>query len=192
MSKGNKKEQISLATSGDSSAELGDAPWLWVSAPCRAPACPAASYQGLEQDKGLAGQARKSLGLPFTHLMLTVGGHGPAWRALLLLRSQAEGRDVLHALTLCISSAGCRVPRSSVLSVTPSRLLETFGASTYEGPSGRAGPATRLSSSHPGGEERPQQKKDVLKFKEKTNQRLQTWTRGYRSSGEPRLPGPAI
>lgn len=141
VSKGNKKEQISLATSGDSSAELGDTPWLWVSAPCRAPACPAASYQGLEQDKGLAGQARKSLGLPFTHLVLTVGGHGPAWRALLLLRSQAEGRDVLHALTLCISCAGCRVPRSSVLSVTPSRLLETFGASTYEGPSGRAGPS---------------------------------------------------
>lgn len=57
------------------------------------------------------------------------------------LQSQAKGRDVLHALTLCISSAGCRVPRSSVLSVTPSRLLETFGASTYEGPSRRAGPS---------------------------------------------------
>lgn len=69
-----------------------------------------------------------------------------------------------------VKNAGCGlwVPRSSVLSVTPSRLLETFGASTYEGPSGRAGPSDSwLSSSHPGGEERPQQKKDVLKFKKK-------------------------
>lgn len=77
----------------------------------------------------------------FTHPVLPVGGHGPACKALLILQSQAKGRDVLHTLTLCISSAGCRVPRSSVLSVTPSRLLETFDASTYEGPSRRAGPS---------------------------------------------------
>lgn len=42
-----------------------------------------------------------------------------------------------------VKNAGCGlwVPRSSVPSATPSRLLETFGASTYEGPSGRAGPS---------------------------------------------------
>lgn len=91
--------------------------------------------------RGLQDRQGRHWDSPFTHLVLTVRGHGPAWRALLLLQSQAKGRDVLHALTLCISSAGCRVPRSSVLSVTPSRLLETFGAFTYEGPSRRAGPS---------------------------------------------------
>lgn len=141
MSKGNKKEQISLAASGDSSAGLGDGPLLWVSALCRVPACPAASCQGLEQDR----QGRH-WGSPCPHLVLPVGGHGPACRALLLLPSQAKGRAVLHALTLCISCAGCRVPRSSVLSVTPSRPLETSGASTYEGPAG--GRDRLLSSAH--------------------------------------------
>lgn len=64
MSKGNQKEQISLAPSDDSGAELSDEPRLWVSVLCRAPACPSASCQGLEPDKGLAGQAGKALGLP--------------------------------------------------------------------------------------------------------------------------------
>ena len=83
MSKGSRKEQICLAASSDSAAgqgaradlsaetplpraaEFGDTPWLWDSASCRAPACPAASCQGLEWDEGLAGQATKALGLPF-------------------------------------------------------------------------------------------------------------------------------
>lgn len=91
--------------------------------------------------RGLQDRQGRHWDSPFTHLVLPVGGRGPACRALLILQSQAKGRDVLHTLTLCISSAGCRVPRSSVLSVTPSRLLETFDASTYEGPSRRAGPS---------------------------------------------------
>lgn len=210
MSKGSRKEQICLAASGESAAGQGALAdpsaetslpgaavthlWLWVSASCRAPACPAASCQQLEWHEGFAGQARKASGLPLLagcaccwENMALLGGAGPLGGALLAapapvllpLRSQANGRVMrvvlLRSLTLFISSAGCRVPRSSVPSVTPSRLLETFGASTYEGPSGRD-PATWLSSSHQGGEERQQQKKDVLKFKEKTNQRLQTWT----------------
>lgn len=145
---------------------------------------------GWSGTRDLQGRQERHRGSPFSQVLPAVGRTWPCLEGeegglaapapvLLPLRSQANGRVMravlLRALTLFISSAGCRVPRSSVPSVTPSRLLETFGASTYEGPSGRD-PATRLSSSHQGGEERQQQKKDVLKFKEKTNQRLQTWT----------------
>jgi len=162
-------------------AEFGDAPWLWVSASCRASARPAASCQGLEWDGGLAGQAGTALGLPvltacarcWEGMALPGGGNGgglaPPAPVLLPPRSQAEGRMVwvvlLRCLTLFISSAGCRVPRSSVPNATPSHLPETFGASTYEGPSGRAGPSYSAQLITPRGRRTTAtKKKDVLKM----------------------------
>lgn len=97
MSKGSRKEQICLAASGDSTAGqgaladpsaetslpgaavFGDTPWLWVSASCRAPACPAASCPRLEWHKGFAGQARKVSGLPL------LAGCACCWENMALL-----------------------------------------------------------------------------------------------------------
>lgn len=97
---------------------------------------------GSGEGQGACRTGKEGIGTPRSHILCSLleamalpGG------PYLLQQFQARGRDVLHTLTLCISSAGCRVPRSSVLSVTPSRLLETFGVSTYEGPSRRAGPS---------------------------------------------------
>lgn len=104
--------------------------------------------------RGLQGREERHWGFSFSQLVPAVGrslvlleGKWDCLTApvLLPLRSQAKGRVMqvvlLHSLTPFISSAGCRVPRSSVPSATPSHLPETFGASTYEGPSGRAGPS---------------------------------------------------
>lgn len=106
MSKGSRKEQICLAASGESAAGQGALAdpsaetslpgaavthlWLWVSASCRAPACPAASCQQLEWHEGFAGQARKASGLPLLagcaccwENMALLGGAGPLGGALL-------------------------------------------------------------------------------------------------------------
>lgn len=109
---------------------------------------------------------------------------------LLPLRSQPKGRVLrvvlLRSLTLFVSSAGCRVPRSSVPSVTPSHLPETFGASTYEGPSGRAGPSYSAQLITPRGRRTTattKKKKDVLKCKEKKKTQTRDSRHGLEDTG---------
>lgn len=124
--------------------------------------------------RGLLGRLETCWG--FSQLVPAVGrawpclegkGGGLAVPAPVLLppRSQAKGRVMqvvlLLPLTLFVSSAACRVPRSSVPSVTPSRLPETFGASTYEGPSRRAGPSYG-SAHHTKGEKNDSNKKKTF------------------------------
>lgn len=117
MSKGEKKEQIFLENSGDNGAELGDAAWLWVSGLCRAPARPAASCQGVEKDKGLAGQARKALGLPAHTSCAHCWRPWPCLEGLTCSRNSRPGAGMSSTLSHCASHllvAGCQEALSSV------------------------------------------------------------------------------
>lgn len=101
-------------------------------------------------------------------------GRSGGGRAAPALLCQAEGEVVgavpaVHDAHAVVPSAACRVPRSSVPSATPSHPPETFGASTYEGRSGRAALG---SAQHPPGEQRRAKKRRKTKQnKTKTTKR---------------------
>lgn len=94
--------------------------------------------------QGTCRGGQKGVEAPPPHSLSVLWGcPGSAWRWPCSPQLLGQGQDHVSCSpslshTICLLCC-LRVPRSSVPSVTPSHLPETFGASTYEGPSGRAG-----------------------------------------------------